>query len=101
MLPLLRSDPLLPEFPPFMFDVLEVVYPSAESPKCVRTRNKQRPEAPARSCKNWTIRLGKPEGPVLSGPTAIRGIAGLRRGASPPAKLRLDGIGANHDNFEG
>jgi hypothetical protein len=64
MLPLLRSDPLLPEFPPFMFDVLEVVYSSAESPKCVRTRNKQRPEAPARSCKNWTIRLGKPEGPV-------------------------------------
>jgi hypothetical protein len=31
MLPLSRSDPLLPEFPPFMLDVLKVVDSSAES----------------------------------------------------------------------
>jgi hypothetical protein len=42
MLPLSRSDPLLLEFPPFMLDVLEVVDCSAESPKCVTTRNEQR-----------------------------------------------------------
>jgi hypothetical protein len=35
MLPLSRSNPLLPEFPPFMLDVLEVVGSLAESPKCV------------------------------------------------------------------
>jgi hypothetical protein len=35
MLPLSRLDPLLPEFSPFMLDVLEVVDFSAESPKCV------------------------------------------------------------------
>jgi hypothetical protein len=67
MLPLSRSNPLLPEFPPFMLDVLELVDSSAESPNCVRTQNKQRPEAPARSCRNWTIWLGKLEGPVLWG----------------------------------
>jgi hypothetical protein len=37
MLPLLRSDPLLLEFPPFMLDMLEVFDSLAESPKCVRT----------------------------------------------------------------
>jgi hypothetical protein len=90
MLPLSRFDPLLPEFPPFMLDVLEVVDSSAESQKCVHTWNKQRPEAPAQSYRNWTIRLGKLEGPVLSGPTAIRGTTGLRRGAPPLAKRCLD-----------
>jgi hypothetical protein len=37
MLPLLRSDLLWPEFPPFMLDVLEVVDSPVESSKCVRT----------------------------------------------------------------
>jgi hypothetical protein len=46
MLFLSRSDPLLPEFPPFMLDVLEVVDSPAESPKCVRTQNEQELEAP-------------------------------------------------------
>jgi hypothetical protein len=41
MLPLLRSDLLLPEFPPLMIDVFEVVDSSAESPKCVSTQNEQ------------------------------------------------------------
>jgi hypothetical protein len=36
-LPLSRSDPLLPEFPPFILDVLEVVDPPAELSKCVAT----------------------------------------------------------------
>jgi hypothetical protein len=31
---------LLPEFPPFMLDVLEVVDCPTELPKCVRIRNK-------------------------------------------------------------
>jgi hypothetical protein len=39
MLLLSRSDPLLPEFPPFMLDMIEVVDSLAESPKCVATRN--------------------------------------------------------------
>jgi hypothetical protein len=37
MLPMLRSDPLLLEFPSFMLDVLEVVDSPAELPKCVAT----------------------------------------------------------------
>jgi hypothetical protein len=37
MLFLSRSDLLLPEFSPFMLDVLEVVESPAESPKCVHT----------------------------------------------------------------
>jgi hypothetical protein len=42
MLHLLRSDPLLTEFPPFMLDVLKVVDSPAELPKCVHTWNEQR-----------------------------------------------------------
>jgi hypothetical protein len=34
-----RLNPLLPEFPPFMLDVLEVVNSPAQSPKCVATQN--------------------------------------------------------------
>jgi hypothetical protein len=37
MLPLSMLDSLLPEFSPFMLDVLEVVDFPAESPKCVHT----------------------------------------------------------------
>jgi hypothetical protein len=37
MLPLSRSNPLWPEFSPFMLDVLEVVDSPAESLKYVRT----------------------------------------------------------------
>jgi hypothetical protein len=91
MLPLSRSDPLLPEFPPFMLDVFEVVDSPAESPKCVRTRNEQRPEALARSYRNRTIWFGKLEGLILSGPMTVRDAIGLRRGAPPPAKQHLDG----------
>jgi hypothetical protein len=49
MLPLLWSDPFLPEFPPFMLDVLELVDSPVESPKCVCTQNKQELEAPAQN----------------------------------------------------
>jgi hypothetical protein len=42
-----RFNPLWPEFPPFMREVLEVVDSPAESPKFVATRNEQRLEAPA------------------------------------------------------
>jgi hypothetical protein len=41
MLLLLRSDPLLPEFPPFTLDVLEVVDSPAESIGAERTYTKQ------------------------------------------------------------
>jgi hypothetical protein len=34
---LVEVDPLWPEFPPFMLDVLEVVDSPTESPKCVCT----------------------------------------------------------------
>jgi hypothetical protein len=37
MLFLLRSDPLVMVFPPFMLDMREVVGSTAESPKCVAT----------------------------------------------------------------
>jgi hypothetical protein len=78
MLPLLRSDLLLSEFPPFMLDVLEVVDSLTESPNCVITRIRQAPEAPDQNCRNRTIRFGKPDGPVLSILTAVRGAAGTR-----------------------
>jgi hypothetical protein len=48
-LPLFRSDLLLPEFPPFMLDVLEVVDSPAESPKCVCTQNEHEPKSPAQN----------------------------------------------------
>jgi hypothetical protein len=54
MLPLSRSDSLLPEFPPSMFDVLEFVDSPVESRKCVRTRNEQELKAPA---QNWANRI--------------------------------------------
>jgi hypothetical protein len=57
MLPLSRSDPLLPEFPPFMLDVLEVVNSLAESPKCVSTWNEQEPKARIRNCRNQTLQF--------------------------------------------
>jgi hypothetical protein len=77
-LPLLRLDPLWPEFPPFMLEVLEEVDFPAELPKCVATRNEQRPEAPAQNSRNQTVRFQELDGPVLSGPTAIRGTTRLR-----------------------
>jgi hypothetical protein len=57
MLFLSRSDPLVSEFPPFMFHVYEVVDSPAESPKCIATRIKQGPKAPARSCRNRAVRF--------------------------------------------
>jgi hypothetical protein len=79
MLPLSRTDSLLPEFPPFMFDVLEVVDCPAELPKCVATQIVQEPKARGRNCRNRTIRIGKPNCPVLSILTVISGTAGTRR----------------------
>jgi hypothetical protein len=78
MLPLSRSDPLWPEFPLFMLDVLVVVDSLTESPKYVATQNEQRPEAPAQNSRNRTIQFQEPDGSVLSGPMAVRGAAGLR-----------------------
>jgi hypothetical protein len=68
---------LVPEFPPFMLDVCELVDSLAESPKYVATRIEHEPEAPARSYRNWILQFGKPEGPVLLRPTAVRGTAGV------------------------
>jgi hypothetical protein len=61
-----------------MLDVLAVVDFPTESPKCVATRIGQEPEAPAQNRKNWTVWFGKPDGPVLSGPTIVRAAVGLR-----------------------
>jgi hypothetical protein len=69
----------------------KIVPPLAQhSPMCccslcqtpVRTRNKQEPEAPTQNWANWMIRFGKLNCPVLSGPTAVRGAAGLQRSLS-------------------
>jgi hypothetical protein len=68
-----------------MLDVLEVVNSPLGSPKCVATQNEQESKALVRNCRNQTIRFGKPDPPILLGPTAVRGTAGLRRGAPPPA----------------
>jgi hypothetical protein len=73
MLFLSRSDPLVPEFPPFMLDVLEVVDSPMELPKCVCTQNKQESEAPAQSKENWTIQFQELDSPVLSRPMTVRG----------------------------
>jgi hypothetical protein len=100
MLPLLRSGPLLPEFPPFMLDVLEVVDSPVESPKCVDTRIGQEPEAtvqnstnridtrirqeleaPVQNSRNWIVRFSKLDGPILSIPTTVRGASNTRRGS--------------------
>jgi hypothetical protein len=45
---------------------------------------------PVQNRRNQIIRLQKLDPPVLSGLMAVRGAAGLRRGASPPAKRCLD-----------
>jgi hypothetical protein len=76
MLPLSRPDPLWPEFSPFMLDMVEVVDYPMES-KCVYTRNEQEPETPARNWANWMAQFGKPDCSILSGPTTVRGAAGL------------------------
>jgi hypothetical protein len=55
MLFLSRSDPLLPEFPPFMLDMLEVVDYPVELPKCVYTQNEQESEALAQKRTNRTV----------------------------------------------
>jgi hypothetical protein len=44
----------------------------------VATRIGQESEALARNRKNWTVRLGKPDGSVLLIPTAVRGTTGTR-----------------------
>jgi hypothetical protein len=61
-----------------MLDMLKVADSSAESSKCVVTQIGQEPEAPARNRKNQTARFGKPDGPILSIPTAVRGAASTR-----------------------
>jgi hypothetical protein len=86
-----RSDPLLPEFSPFMLDMLEVVDSPAELPKCVATWNEQESEAPARNYKNRTARFEKLDGPDLSRSTTVKGTTGLRWGAPPLAKWHMDG----------
>jgi hypothetical protein len=45
-------------------------------------------ESPVRNYRNRTIQFSNPEGPVLSGPMAVRGTAGLRLGTIPSAKRR-------------
>jgi hypothetical protein len=57
-----------------------------DSPKCVATRNEQELDAPVQNYRNWTIRFGKPDPPVFSGPTVVSGATELRRGAPPLVK---------------
>jgi hypothetical protein len=57
----------------------------------VATRNEQRPKAPTRNSRNRIVRFQEPDSLVLSGPTVVRGTAGLRLGATPSTKQHLDG----------
>jgi hypothetical protein len=99
MLFLSRSDPLVPKFPPFMLGVLEVVNSSTESLKCVCTRNEQESEALAQNRTNRIQRFGKPEGPVLSVPTVVRGTVGFGENVLLPFKWHLTrGRDKIHDN---
>jgi hypothetical protein len=51
-----RSDPLAPEFSPFMLDAHEVIDSPSESPKCVCTQNEQEAEALAQNRANRRVR---------------------------------------------
>jgi hypothetical protein len=57
----------------------------------VDTWNKQRPKALVQNYRNWTIWFDKPDGPVLSGPTTVRGTDVFQWGAPPTDKWCLDG----------
>jgi hypothetical protein len=89
-------------FPPFMLNVLELVNSPAEPSKCVVTRIKQEPEAPAQNRKNQTVRFGKPDGLVLSIPMAGRGATDTRRGSFSSDQATYGRkIGKNHGNPRG
>jgi hypothetical protein len=63
------------------------------------TRNVHESEAPAQSYRNWIVRFGKPDGPVLSIPTTVRGTAGTRQGSFSFGQATSEWrIGKNHDN---
>jgi hypothetical protein len=82
-----------------MLDVLEVVDSTAESSKCVHTRNEQEPEAPAQNKANRTVRFGKSDGPISSAPVAVRGTVSSDEGVLLPAKWHLTrGRDKIHDN---
>jgi hypothetical protein len=91
ILPLSRLDPLWPEFPSFILDVLEVVDSPTESPKiCCHTNQ----TGAGSSCSIWenqTVRFGKSDGLILLISTAVRALSTLNEEATPPAKRRLDG----------
>jgi hypothetical protein len=90
---------LAPEFPPFMFDVFEVVDSSAESSKYVSTRNEQELKAPTQNRANQTVRFGKLDDLVSSGPTVVKGTVGSDEGVLLPAKWCLTrGRDKMHDN---
>jgi hypothetical protein len=85
-----------------MLDMLKVADSSAESPKCVVTRIGQEPEAPARNRKNQTVRFDKPDGLILSIPTAVSGAANTRRESFSSDQV-MSGwkIGKNHGKPRG
>jgi hypothetical protein len=59
-------------------------------PQVVATRIELEPKAPVRNSRNRTVQFQKSDIPVLSRPVAVRNAVRLQRGASPPAKRRLD-----------
>jgi hypothetical protein len=61
-----------------MLDVLEVVNSSVESPKCVATQIEHELEAPAQNSKKQIVQFLESDSPILSGPMAVRGTAGLQ-----------------------
>jgi hypothetical protein len=89
MLFLSRSDPLVPNFSPFMLDVREVVDSSAKSLKYVCTRNEQEPETPAQNRANQIVRFDKPFDPVSPVSETVRSTVAFGEGVLLPAKWRL------------
>jgi hypothetical protein len=73
-----RSDLLVSEFSPFMLDVCEIVDSPVEAPKCVATQIEHELEAPAQNNKKQIVQFLESDSPILSGPMAVRGTAGLQ-----------------------
>jgi hypothetical protein len=89
MLPMLRLDPLCPNFPPFMLDVLEVVDSLAELLKCLphESNTNQKPlletiEIGQPGFWNWIVRFCQDRQQSGAPP-------GFDEVASPPTKRRL------------
>jgi hypothetical protein len=86
MLPLSRSNPLLPEFPPFILDMLEVVDSPVKSSKYVHTYNEQESKAHTQNRVNQTVQFSELDDLVSSAPTIVRSTVGSNESVILPVK---------------